>query len=406
MIVLLLSSLLVVADPPDRQSSKQITDTAESLHQSVTVLKERLKDPNEQVRLGAAHALATISAWSVGQPVHQLAEVLRLDPSAAVCTEAALALFYMGPAAKPAVPALIDALGDEDEHLRVAAMSALAAIGPDARDAVPALVRLLHSSSRFTVGVSAQTLEAIGPDAKAAMPALLDMLKAPDEETKGFAMRALIEIAPATAIPLFMEILHDKGQRKLWATTIAAMAVPEAKPHVPFLMKLLKQQLSNHDKKEATNLTLVILRSLQFVGPEAKDAVPLILEFLPAPEAAVRMAVLHTIMGIGPGAAKAVPQLLELPDEPRQTFRPIISRALAAIGPAALPATIAAARSGSIARRRVALEALKRMGPVAKEAIPLLKQIITTENDRFIRELSADALAHIQPARARYRHLP
>ncbi len=46
----------------------------------------------------------------------------------------------MGPAAEPAVPALVRALGDRDPAVRQWSAKALGNIGPAAEEAVPALV--------------------------------------------------------------------------------------------------------------------------------------------------------------------------------------------------------------------------------------------------------------------------
>ena len=56
-----------------------------------------------------------------------------------------LAVFALGrisPAPKDAVPALIEALKDEDEDVRAGAAYALGKIGPAAKDSVPALKAL------------------------------------------------------------------------------------------------------------------------------------------------------------------------------------------------------------------------------------------------------------------------
>ncbi len=56
---------------------------------------------------------------------------------------AAYAISGMGPAAKAAVPALIQALEDPDPVVRFPACIALREIGPDAKEAVPALTKAL-----------------------------------------------------------------------------------------------------------------------------------------------------------------------------------------------------------------------------------------------------------------------
>ena len=58
-----------------------------------------------------------------------------------------MALENMGPDAKDAVPALINALSDPDRGVRQASVKALGRIGPAAKAAVPALSRALKKGS-------------------------------------------------------------------------------------------------------------------------------------------------------------------------------------------------------------------------------------------------------------------
>jgi HEAT repeat protein len=81
---------------------------------------------------------------------------------------AIILLGKMGPAAAPAVPSLIDQLGDEMLDATGAVVLALKQIGPAAKDAVPKLIEMLDEPSAEI----ADALGAIGPDARAAIPAL------------------------------------------------------------------------------------------------------------------------------------------------------------------------------------------------------------------------------------------
>lgn len=68
----------------------------------------------------------------------------------------------LGPAAKDAVPALVEALKDNDSAVRSYAASTLGKIGPAARDAVPALKALSENDPNPDVrGVAATALLAI-----------------------------------------------------------------------------------------------------------------------------------------------------------------------------------------------------------------------------------------------------
>jgi HEAT repeat protein len=77
---------------------------------------------------------------------------------------AAYQLAHMGPAAAPAVPALIDALGDPDAAVRYAVTVALREIGPAAKAAVPALKKVMDDDINDEVSSSARrALRAIDP---------------------------------------------------------------------------------------------------------------------------------------------------------------------------------------------------------------------------------------------------
>src|SRR4051794_20348249 len=59
------------------------------------------------------------------------------SPEARARRQAAYALSQMGPEAKPAVPALTEALKDEEGEVRMLAAEALGRIGPGAAAAIP-----------------------------------------------------------------------------------------------------------------------------------------------------------------------------------------------------------------------------------------------------------------------------
>ncbi len=67
----------------------------------------------------------------------------------------------IGPAAAPAVPALIQACYGEDFQVTQAALRALRRIGPAAKDAAPYLAELSEAHV-FVRGFAAQALQAIG----------------------------------------------------------------------------------------------------------------------------------------------------------------------------------------------------------------------------------------------------
>ena len=84
-------------------------------------------------------------------------------PDAVVRTVAAASLGRILPPAKPAVPALVEALKDEDREVRSSAADALGRIGRDAREALPALVSAFHEKDPVVQQAAGAALFSIDP---------------------------------------------------------------------------------------------------------------------------------------------------------------------------------------------------------------------------------------------------
>jgi HEAT repeat protein len=121
------------------------------------------------------------------------------DPDAVTRGLAAMALRDKGPAAKPALEALVADLKDSEIQVRVMAANAIASIGPEAASAVPALVAVCRLPGETTqmVRASMAALGAIGPAASAALPTLRELAAKPP--TRVVAERAIARIAPPKA---------------------------------------------------------------------------------------------------------------------------------------------------------------------------------------------------------------
>src|SRR5207237_6054407 len=131
----------------------------------------------------------------------------RNDPDDHMRSIAAFNLSTMDAKAKVAMPTLIDALGnDRSEEVRRSAASALGSMGPEA---VPALINALRDQDPYTRGYAADSIGRNGPEAKAAVPALIEILKNKDEsgEIRGKAANSLGRIGPDAhvAVPFLIE---------------------------------------------------------------------------------------------------------------------------------------------------------------------------------------------------------
>ena len=110
------------------------------------------------------------------EAIPALIPILKEEENYEVRSAAAYALGEMGAAAVPAVPALIEALEDEESLVRTVTAEALGKIGPGAVEAVPALAKAMTMGP---VGDfrAVYALGSIGPEAVEAVPALIETLE-------------------------------------------------------------------------------------------------------------------------------------------------------------------------------------------------------------------------------------
>src|SRR5262249_55140281 len=119
-----------------------------------------------------------------------------------------------GAEAAPALPALREALRDEDEQAQALAAAALGGLGPEAAPAVTDLARALAESKGVAVRRNAAlALGQIGPKARDAVPLLANAV-APTEphDVRMFAAEALMRVrSPGNdaAVPALLRVVES-----------------------------------------------------------------------------------------------------------------------------------------------------------------------------------------------------
>ena len=188
-----LASALGNPDPEVRAAAAWALEAAGAAAEpAVARLVEALDDEEEAVRAAAARALGALGGRA--RPAAPGLFAALGDPRANVRAAAAQALARVEPGAE-SVPRFIEALGQGDAYVRAFAAWSLGNLGPDARKAVPALVEALGPDD--TANVVSAALARIGPAAGQAVPALVADLRGPDAGRRWRAARTLGRIGPA-----------------------------------------------------------------------------------------------------------------------------------------------------------------------------------------------------------------
>jgi len=375
-------------------------------------------DTDANVRQNVVEALGRIGAQDPGV-VPALAAALR-DDDYNVVLFAITALRHVGAGAAEAVPALVEVLPENPS-----AISALAAIGPAAQDAVPALVdvaleginsdvtreaaRALGDISDVAVATvterlgdsnsdvrarAAEILGVLGPRAASAVPPLAEALQDEIPAVQSSAARALGDIGPAAeaALPQLREALANRVEGAVYG--LGGLG-PAAAPAVPALLEELNF-LTSYDR-------LAVINALAKIGPEAKDALPVLREMTSDDTVAVDAALaIWRISGDGEEAAGALATLTRTLDSYQKEQA---VDALGTMGPdaaTAVPALVELLTSddgGSLTLKQAAAAALGNIGPNAADAVPVLIQLLPERPDEYseVPEIAAAALGKIAP---------
>jgi HEAT repeat protein len=191
----------------------------------------------------------------------------------------------------------------------------------DAEPAVVALADALTDADLLVRVRAAEALGWIGEGAKAAVPALLRVVK---EERSTSHSRSLPDVRlPAAG---------------------ALGSIGDARPDVvAALAELTKDRWVQTYGNEYDDVAYALGR----LGPEAKAAVPVLVEQLQDKNHRWRAYVLRALQGIGPGAGAAVPALIRVLEDEKESMDMRVNAALT----------------------------LSRIGAAAKEAIPALGKV-------------------------------
>lgn len=294
-----------------------------SEEQNPVIVRGRLWKNTREVRWDLAQEQEASSDSRVETLIKRLARVDRVE----VRRSAAEGLGQLGPAAAPAISALLKCAVDVDATAREAALKALNAIDPawpknaEARKAFPGLVAALKSWNSDVSRAAFRLLDLIG------LPAVPDMVNALSNEEdaidKVYVMRVLARIGPGAASAL-SGLTRALGSKTIQVRIVAAEA------------------LAN-------------------IGPAAEAAVPALVAGLADPYADGRKAMAACLARVGAAAEPAVPALLPLLADRDDKVREAAAVALEQIGPKTVPALIKMVQTRDLRRLKAWIESMVKV---------------------------------------------
>ena len=302
-----------------------------------------LKDGSEVEKIQVVQELGRLSS-NANFIIDDLIFSLKKDESHKVRMEIIRALERIGGQANKTVPALIEALGDQNWEIRWSAAGALTSFGKKSAMAVPELVGLLRDSEDYVRNAALSTLGKMGPISVAAM---MDEVAKPLDYSED---------------QLFMRIICIRSLGALGAKAMVS---------VPLLIK-------NSTHKDI-NVRLEAVIALRKIGGD--DSMPGEIGWLAEPDEMIWPKVGPKMEGNFLMFAEAkqmviyaiVDTLLQSIDDPDQRVSYAAIKGVANFGKKALPVKdklVDYMNRGSPVIRRVAIDTLANMGEEADDVIP------------------------------------
>jgi HEAT repeat protein len=292
------------------------------------------------------------------------------------------------------VRALIRAMRDPDEDVRLQAVKALGGLGPPARAALPQLwERARTGASEEWRDEALRAVALITRDWRKVGPLLL-RLQGEDKagDRLDYVLNGLVLVAPQVE-GFCVDLLQSREQdRRRLAFRILDRTSPPSEQLVPALVEVL----SDTDRTMRCRAAI----ALGEIGPAARVAVPVLLPLLKGKEKTERRAAVYALARIGPYGKKARALLLAALDEEEMRAGAVV--ALARMGAEARPAVpqlVAALEDEDPLVRCGAAWALARMGAEARPAVPRLVAALE-DKDPLVRCGAAWALGNLGPEAA------
>jgi HEAT repeat protein len=265
-------------------------------------------------------------------------------------------------------------------------------------------------------------LEALGDKAGEAVPALIDLLLTKNEDVRLHVVMAMAKIGQPAVGPLSKALASyypdpdkidtkkiDALVKKLGSGNFAErdQARKELETIGMPALEPLRKAAKNSDleaSRRATELVKTIEAQadirfyltwgLAFVGPQAKDATPVVIKALSDPTAQVRRKAAYTLGRIDPDPITVAPALVAALADADNDVREACAGALPKMSKAAVPELIKALKGDQKGLWILSMKILGEIGAESAKAIPDLRDRLL-QPDQASASAAADALAGI-----------
>ncbi len=355
---------------------------------TAAILHTAIRGDQADLRHAAVNALLTAPAIA-SKAVGDLANDLK-SPEAPRRQRAAQILGRLGPAAVPAVPALLERA--QAEPAATVYAEALAQIG------TPALPPLLQALSTAKKGSDDRTwvFRALNEMGAPALSGLAEALRSPTPAVRAGAAAALqgMPLEKHPAVKRLLELTPDPD-----ATVRAASlrTLADVRSERPAIIEKLNLALKDPDPavRKAAAIGLATAGAVEKLGVDGLQAL------LSEPDPETQRTAIRALGALGANARPAVPALIQRLSNPEQKSSAL--EALTLIGPAAaeaVPALINIAGTKKDQDLVTAYPALAAIGAPSAPALPLMYETMRGSNLE-LHLVTMHAIAKIEPDDAR-----
>jgi HEAT repeat protein len=351
----------------------------------IPTLLAALKDENKSLRSSAAWALSFLGDKTPPEVIEAMVAGLA-DPT----VDNVAAFARVG---ENAVPALIKAVNADDDKMKRNAINALAKIGCAAQPSLPALRNLAQSKDMSLAILAAAAAARISLDPKDAAT-VFQSLKEGDVESRLKALGHVRELGPL-ALPYQKGLIALLDDKDIKVKELVIKVIAQLGSDAPEAIAALAESLPPTEK-----WGFLLNGYGKPFGETFKPAVPTLIKALSDPKEDVCFDACRLLRQIGPEAKDAVPALIQLLGVSRQAYRVNeVLAALEAIGAGAKSAVPLLARAASYPQAALCLGGI---GPAAKDAVPALQKCLA-DPEPNVRLAATCALARIESDVSKYR---